>query len=88
MGWPIGAGVSVIKGCAITGWFVGVAGIELAFTQTAVVLAQLVRPGLPIIYCGRLAMMEPRTGISVWGGMSVFTTLVALLIGWIIHKFV
>jgi trimethylamine--corrinoid protein Co-methyltransferase len=32
------------------------------------VLAQLVRPGLPIIYCGRLAMMEPRTGISVWGG--------------------
>lgn len=32
------------------------------------VLAQLVRPGLPIVYCGRLAMMEPRTGISVWGG--------------------
>ncbi len=26
------------------------------------------------------------TGISVWGGMSVFTTLVALLIGWVIHK--
>jgi len=35
------------------------------------VLAQLIRPGLPIIYCGRLAMMEPRTGISVWGGVEL-----------------
>ena len=34
-------------------------------------LAQLVHPGLPIIYCGRLAMMEPRTGISVWGGVEL-----------------
>ena len=37
----------------------------------AVVLAQLVRPGLPIIYCGRLAAMEPRTGVSVWGGVEM-----------------
>ncbi len=37
----------------------------------AIVLAQLVSPGLPIIYCGRLAMMEPRTGISVWGGVEL-----------------
>ncbi len=36
-----------------------------------VVLAQLVRPGLPIIYCGRLAVMEPRTGVSVWGGVEL-----------------
>ncbi len=35
------------------------------------VLAQLIRPGLPMIYCGRLAMMEPRTGISVWGGVEL-----------------
>ena len=32
----------------------------------SIVLAQLVKPGLPIMYCGRLAMMEPRTGGSVW----------------------
>jgi trimethylamine--corrinoid protein Co-methyltransferase len=32
---------------------------------------QLVKPGLPVIYCGRLAMMEPRTGISVWGGLEL-----------------
>jgi trimethylamine--corrinoid protein Co-methyltransferase len=37
----------------------------------ALVLAELVNPGLPIIYCGRLAMMEPRTGISVWGGVEL-----------------
>ena len=35
------------------------------------VLAQVVQPGLPIIYCGRLAMMEPRTGTSVWGGVEL-----------------
>ena len=35
------------------------------------VLAQLVQPGLPIIYCGRLAAMEPRTGVSVWGGVEL-----------------
>lgn len=38
---------------------------------TAIVLVQLVRPGLPVVYCGRLAMMEPRTGISVWGGIEL-----------------
>jgi trimethylamine--corrinoid protein Co-methyltransferase len=37
----------------------------------AIVLAQLVQPGLPIVYCGRLAMMEPRTGHSVWGGVEL-----------------
>ena len=37
----------------------------------ALVLTQLVHPGLPIIYCGRLAMMEPRTGLSVWGGVEM-----------------
>jgi len=37
----------------------------------AIILAQLAQPGLPIIYCGRLAMMEPRTGHSVWGGVEL-----------------
>lgn len=37
----------------------------------SLVLAQVVKPGLPIFYCGRLAMMEPRTGISVWGGVEL-----------------
>jgi len=37
----------------------------------SIVLAQVVHPGLPVIYCGRLAMMEPRTGLSVWGGVEL-----------------
>ncbi len=37
----------------------------------SIALAQLVQPGLPIVYCGRLAMMEPRTGFSVWGGVEL-----------------
>ncbi len=36
-----------------------------------IVLAQIVHPGLPIVYCGRLAMMEPRTGASIWGGVEL-----------------
>jgi trimethylamine--corrinoid protein Co-methyltransferase len=35
----------------------------------SIILAQLIRPGLPIIYCGRLSVIEPRTGLSVWGGV-------------------
>jgi trimethylamine--corrinoid protein Co-methyltransferase len=37
----------------------------------SIVLAQAVQPSLPVVYCGRLAMMEPRTGISVWGGVEL-----------------
>ena len=37
----------------------------------SIVLVQVVNPGLPVIYCGRLAMMEPRTGVSIWGGLEL-----------------
>lgn len=37
----------------------------------SLVIVQLLNPGLPVIYCGRLAMMEPRTGSSVWGGVEL-----------------
>ena len=37
----------------------------------SIVLAEIVKPGLPIVYTGRLAMMEPRTGLSVWGGVEL-----------------
>ncbi|MBN2147786.1 MAG: trimethylamine methyltransferase family protein [Anaerolineales bacterium] len=49
----------------------GAVAQQNAEVLSALVLAQLVNPGLPIIYCGRLAMMEPRTGISVWGGVEL-----------------
>jgi trimethylamine---corrinoid protein Co-methyltransferase len=37
----------------------------------AVVLAQCVHPGLPILYSGRLAMLEMRTGNELWGGVEL-----------------
>ncbi|HEY5158259.1 MAG TPA: trimethylamine methyltransferase family protein [Anaerolineales bacterium] len=49
----------------------GAVAQQNAEVLVALVLAQLVRPELPIIYCGRLAMMEPRTGLSVWGGVEL-----------------
>jgi trimethylamine--corrinoid protein Co-methyltransferase len=42
-----------------------------AETLMCLVLAELIQPGLPMVYCGRLAMMEARTGISVWGGVEL-----------------
>jgi len=37
----------------------------------SIVIVQITNPWLPVIYCGRLAMMEPRTGNSVWGGVEL-----------------
>jgi trimethylamine--corrinoid protein Co-methyltransferase len=37
----------------------------------AVVLAQGIHPGLPIIYSGRLAMLDMRAGNTVWGGVEL-----------------
>jgi trimethylamine--corrinoid protein Co-methyltransferase len=44
---------------------------QAAEVIASLVLAQLAHPGLPVVFCGRLAMMEPRTGISVWGGIEM-----------------
>ena len=49
----------------------GAVAQQNAENLASIVLAQVVHPGLPIVYCGRLAMMEPRTGISVWGGVEL-----------------
>jgi trimethylamine--corrinoid protein Co-methyltransferase len=47
-----------------------------AETLAIVVLAQIINPGLPIIYCGRLGMLEPRTGL-IWGGLELGLTSAA-----------
>jgi trimethylamine--corrinoid protein Co-methyltransferase len=49
----------------------GALALQNAEILACIVLAQLAQPGLPVIYCGRLAMMEPRTGLSVWGGVEL-----------------
>lgn len=37
----------------------------------AIVIAQLVRPGLPIVYCGRLSVLNMRSGAPIWGNPEV-----------------
>jgi trimethylamine---corrinoid protein Co-methyltransferase len=41
-----------------------------AETLAMLVLAQIINPGLSVIYCGRLGMLEPRTGL-IWGGVEL-----------------
>jgi trimethylamine--corrinoid protein Co-methyltransferase len=45
--------------------------LQNAEVLAAVVLGQLVRPGNPVIYKGRLSVMDPRTGLSVWGNPEI-----------------
>lgn len=43
---------------------------QSAETLCLLVLAQLVNPGCGVVYCGRLGMLEPRTGL-IWGGVEL-----------------
>ncbi len=70
-GVPLGPLPCPIGGATAPMSLAGALAQQNAEVLGLVVLAQLVRPGLPIIYCGRLATMEPRTGLSVWGGVEI-----------------
>jgi len=37
----------------------------------SIVLAQLVTPGLPVIYCGRVAVLNMRNGAPIWGNPEI-----------------
>jgi len=43
---------------------------QSAETLALLVIAQIVNPGCGIVYCGRLGMLEPRTGL-IWGGVEL-----------------
>jgi trimethylamine--corrinoid protein Co-methyltransferase len=43
---------------------------QSAESLAPVVLAQIINPGCSVIYCGRLAMLEPRTGL-LWSGVEL-----------------
>ena len=62
--------------CPILGATAPMSGAGAVTQQNAevlasIVLAQLARPGLPILYKGRLSVMDPRTGLSVWGNPEI-----------------
>lgn len=43
---------------------------QSAETLALLVLAQIVNPGFGVVYCGRLGMLEPRTGL-IWAGLEL-----------------
>ena len=43
---------------------------QSAETLALLVLAQIVNPGCGVVYCGKLGMLEPRTGL-IWGGVEL-----------------
>ncbi len=49
----------------------GAVAQQNAEVLATVVLAQLTNPGLPMIYKGRLSVMDPRSGLSIWGNPEI-----------------
>ena len=49
---------------------------QSAESLAPLVLAQIINPGCGVVYCGRLAMLEPRTGL-LWGGVELGLTSAA-----------
>ncbi len=70
-GLPFGALPCPTAGATAPLTISGAIAQQNAEVLASIVLVQLVKPGLPVLYCGRLAMMEPRTGVSVWGGVEL-----------------
>lgn len=46
---------------------IGAVAQQNAEVLASIVLAQLVRPGTSIVYKGRISLMDPRSGQSLWG---------------------
>lgn len=66
-GIPLGAMPSPIVGATAPMTLAGALAQQNAEVLAMTTLAQLVRPGTPVFYCGRLATMNPRTGMAAWG---------------------
>ncbi|MBP1692436.1 MAG: trimethylamine:corrinoid methyltransferase [Chloroflexi bacterium] len=50
---------------------VGALVLQNAEVLACIALAQLVHPGLPIVYCGRLSVLNMRSGAPIWGNPEV-----------------
>jgi trimethylamine--corrinoid protein Co-methyltransferase len=66
-GMPLGPLPCPIAGATAPMSLAGALAQQNAEMLASVVLAQLVHPGLPMVYCGRLSFMDPRSGVAVWG---------------------
>ena len=45
--------------------------LQNAEVLASIVIAQLVSPGLPVVYCGRLSVLNMRSGSPIWGNPEV-----------------
>jgi trimethylamine---corrinoid protein Co-methyltransferase len=71
LGLPFGPLPCPIMGATAPMSMAGALAQQNAEVLASIVLAQLTHPGLPIFYCGRLSVMHPRTGLSVWGNPDI-----------------
>jgi trimethylamine--corrinoid protein Co-methyltransferase len=71
LGIPLGPLPCPTAGATAPLSLAGALAQQNAEVLVSIVLAQLLNPGLPIYYCGRLAMLEPRSGGSTWGGIEL-----------------
>jgi trimethylamine--corrinoid protein Co-methyltransferase len=71
LGIPLGPLPCPTAGATAPMSMAGALAQQNAEVLASIVLAQLIHPGLPVFYCGRLAMLEPHSGSSVWGGVEL-----------------
>ena len=71
LGLPFGPLPCPIMGATGPMSIAGALAQQNAEVLASIVLAELARPALPIFYCGRLSVMHPRTGLSVWGNPEI-----------------
>ena len=70
-GLPLGPLPCPIMGATAPMAIAGALVQQNAEVLAALVLAQLASPGLPILYSGRLSVMDPHSGLSVWGNPEI-----------------
>lgn len=71
LGMPLGPLPCPIMGMTAPMSVAGALVQQNAEVLASIVLAQLASPGLPMVYSGRLSVMNPRTGLSVWGNPEI-----------------
>jgi len=71
LGLPLGPLPCPIMGATGPMSAAGALAQQNAEVLATLVLAELIRPGLPIFYCGRLSVMHPRTGLAMWGNPEI-----------------
>jgi trimethylamine---corrinoid protein Co-methyltransferase len=70
-GMTLGSLPCPIMGATAPMTIAGAVAQQNAEVLATIVLAQLAHPGLPMIYKGRLSVMDPRSGLSVWGNPEI-----------------